>query len=79
MLFKHTGFEHVKQYRYWDEKNKCVDFEGMCEDLKAAPENAVVVLHACAHNPTGCDPSQEQWKKLSEIVKVRHEVEKKKY
>ena len=33
------------------------------------PENSIVLLHACAHNPTGVDPSKEQWKELSKIVK----------
>jgi len=28
------------------------------------------LLHACAHNPTGVDPSKEQWKKIAEIMKV---------
>lgn len=27
--------------------------QGMMEDLRAAPEGAIVILHACAHNPTG--------------------------
>lgn len=29
--------------------------QGMIEDLKAAPEGAIVILHACAHNPTGAE------------------------
>lgn len=33
-----------KEYRYYDEKNICVDFEGMCEDLRAAPEGSLVLL-----------------------------------
>ena len=33
------------------------------------PENSIVLLHACAHNPTGVDPNKEQWKELSKIVK----------
>lgn len=70
MLFRHTGFEKIESYRYWDEKNKSIDFEGLRSDLENAPENAVIVLHACAHNPTGCDPTQEQWIEISNIVKV---------
>lgn len=37
---------------------------------QAAPESSIILLHACAHNPTGVDPSQEQWKKIAEIMKV---------
>lgn len=43
----------------------------MIEDLKQAPEDSVIILHACAHNPTGCDPNQEQWKQIAVVVKER--------
>lgn len=29
------------------------------------------LLHACAQNPTGIDPTKDQWKELSEIVKSK--------
>jgi aspartate aminotransferase len=38
---------------------------------QAAPENAIVLLHACAHNPTGVDPTPEQWAVISDIAKER--------
>lgn len=41
------------------------------EDLNCAPEGAVIVLHACAHNPTGCDPSQEQWKQIADVIEKK--------
>lgn len=43
----------------------------MVEDIKAMPEGSIVLLHACAHNPTGVDPTPEQWKELSEVVKSK--------
>ncbi|KAG1755224.1 pyridoxal phosphate-dependent transferase [Suillus paluster] len=66
-LFKDSGLE-VKYYRYFDKKTVGLDFEGLKEDLKNAPEGAIVLLHACAHNPTGVDPTQAQWKDISDIV-----------
>jgi len=69
-LARATGFEHIRTYRYWDRKNKYLDFEGMCEDLQNAPKNSIIVMHACAHNPTGIDPKQKQWMELSSIMKV---------
>lgn len=71
LVFKHSGFENIKYYRYWDAKNRCLDFDAMIEDLENAPPDSVVVLHACAHNPTGIDPTQEQWKKIAEVMKVK--------
>ena len=38
---------------------------------QAAPERSIVLLHACAHNPTGIDPTQDQWIQISEVVKSR--------
>ncbi len=32
-----------------------------------APNGSVFLLHACAHNPTGVDPTPEQWKTLSKL------------
>jgi len=26
------------------------------------------MLHACAHNPTGCDPTQEEWNQICDLV-----------
>ncbi|KAF9270269.1 glutamic oxaloacetic transaminase AAT1 [Marasmius fiardii PR-910] len=69
-IFRDSGFE-VRQYRYFDKKTVGLDFEGLKADLKAAPENSIVLLHACAHNPTGVDPTHEQWKEISDIVKEK--------
>lgn len=43
----------------------------MCEDLSGAPSGSVVLLHGCAHNPTGIDPTKEQWKKICEICQSK--------
>jgi aspartate aminotransferase len=43
----------------------------MCRDLEAIPNQSVVLFHACAHNPTGVDPTPEQWKTLSQLCKKK--------
>lgn len=43
----------------------------MLEDLGAAPSGAIVVLQACAHNPTGIDPTLEQWEQIRQIVRSK--------
>jgi aspartate aminotransferase len=45
--------------------------QGLLSDLRSAPEGAVVVLHACAHNPTGVDPTAEQWQGILRVVQER--------
>jgi aspartate aminotransferase len=42
----------------------------MIQDLREAPANSVVVLQSCAHNPTGCDLTKEQWIKVADVVQV---------
>ncbi|CAH8500784.1 unnamed protein product [Heterobilharzia americana] len=62
----------VKEYRYWNSLDRGVDFSGMLDDLNNAPERAIVILHACAHNPTGTDLSRDQWLKLAHIIKAKN-------
>ncbi|KAG5342417.1 hypothetical protein C0989_002252 [Termitomyces sp. Mn162] len=69
-IFADSGLE-VRGYRYFDKKTVGLDFEGLKADLRAAPEQSIVLLHACAHNPTGVDPTPAQWAEISDIAKER--------
>ncbi|CAH3858113.1 unnamed protein product [Pieris brassicae] len=71
LVFVNSGFTQPRVYRYWDPKTRAIDFDGMIEDLKNAPENSVILLHACAHNPTGIDPTHEQWIKIADVMEER--------
>lgn len=70
-IFKLAGLE-VRKYRYYDATESGLDFTGMLEDLKQIPEGSVVLLHACAHNPTGMDPTLDQWKEISDTMKKQN-------
>jgi aspartate aminotransferase len=67
-VFGMAGFRAVREYRYWHARDKRLDLAGMLEDVRAAPRGAVILLHACAHNPTGCDPSLEEWGAIADAV-----------
>jgi aspartate aminotransferase len=71
VMFEHVGFE-VEDYPYFDPVTKNVDFDGIISTLERASPGDIVVLHACAHNPTGNDLTQEQWKTLGGILKDRN-------
>jgi len=60
-----------KKYTYYNPKTMMVDLDAMCADLEKAADGSVVLLHACAHNPTGIDPSKEQWLKIAEVCKKK--------
>ena len=72
-IFKQCGLE-VRQYRYYDRKNNKLDMNGMIQDLSRAMDGSIVVLHACAHNPTGCDPSLEEWKELISVISNKSHI-----
>jgi aspartate/tyrosine/aromatic aminotransferase len=58
----------VKSYRYYDAETQSLDFDGMLEDLQQVRSSDVVVLHGCCHNPTGIDPTVEQWQQLASLA-----------
>lgn len=69
-IFNRAGLE-VSEYAYYDPKTMGLDFDGLLKDLNAAPQGAIVLLHACAHNPTGVDPSPEQWQGILKVIKEK--------
>ncbi|XP_050436966.1 aspartate aminotransferase, cytoplasmic [Adelges cooleyi] len=71
LIFMSSGFKEARKYRYWDEITKSINTEALYDDLRNAPEHSVIILHGCAHNPTGLDPTKDQWKKIAEIMKER--------
>ncbi|KAF3403181.1 Aspartate aminotransferase, cytoplasmic [Talaromyces pinophilus] len=57
-------------YPYYDPTTRGLNLDGMLAELESSAEdNDVVILHACAHNPTGIDPTREQWKKIAQVVR----------
>src|ERR671937_1890618 len=69
-LFEAAGFI-VRSYPYYDPRTKGLDFPGMRSTLEKLPAGAIVVLHACCHNPTGVDLSPENWSEILAIVQRR--------
>jgi len=72
-LFERAGFE-VVEYPYYDPETRGLNLNGMLESLKAMPANSIVVLHACCHNPTGVDPTPEQWKQIAQVIQDKRLV-----
>ncbi|KAK1367749.1 Aspartate aminotransferase [Heracleum sosnowskyi] len=61
----------VKTYRYYDPTTRGLNFLGLLEDLGSAPSGAIVLLHACAHNPTGVDPTPAQWEQIRQLIRSK--------
>lgn len=65
-IFNAVGMT-IREYRYYDAENKALDWDNLIADLSHAAEGDVVLLHGCCHNPTGIDPTPEQWKQLADM------------
>lgn len=65
-IFKAAGI-NIRDYRYYDKNTHGLDWNGLIEDLSQAEEGDVVLLHGCCHNPTGIDPTPEQWETLAKM------------
>ncbi|KAK9964151.1 hypothetical protein ABG768_005349 [Culter alburnus] len=71
-VFSNAGFEDIRPYKYWDAGKRGLDLTGFLGDLENAPDHSIIVLHACAHNPTGTDPTQDQWKQIADVMKQKN-------
>ncbi len=69
-IFAKAGLK-VSHYPYVGSDNR-LDVPAMLATLATVPEGDVVLLHACCHNPTGFDLSQDDWRQVLQIVRERH-------
>jgi len=66
-----SGAGTLESYRYWDAGSRGLDEAGLLADLRAMPAGSLVLLHACAHNPTGVDPTRSQWEAIAGVMAER--------
>ena len=69
-IFSQCGIQ-VETYPYYDTTFGEMKFEEMIQSLENAPFKSCILFHASCHNPSGKDPSQEQWKALAAVCKKR--------
>ncbi|WP_107855397.1 amino acid aminotransferase [Neisseria weaveri] len=65
-IFNAVGM-NICDYRYYDKNTHGLDWDGLIEDLSKAEAGDVVLFHGCCHNPTGIDPTPEQWETLAKM------------
>lgn len=69
-MFEGAGFQ-VNTYPYYDAATGGLKFDAMLSAIDALPAQSIVLLHACCHNPTGVDLSNDQWLQLIDVIKAR--------
>jgi aspartate/tyrosine/aromatic aminotransferase len=67
-IFERAGL-NVGSYPYFYPATCLLDYQGMCQAVKNMPRGSIILLHGCCHNPTGIDPTFDEWKELSQIIK----------
>jgi aspartate/tyrosine/aromatic aminotransferase len=43
----------------------------MLQYLNTLPSSSIILLHAAAHNPTGVDPTKDQWRQIADVMKAK--------
>ena len=69
-IFSSAGLQ-VDTYAYIDAAGKALDFDAMLASLGQIPTGDAVLLHAGCHNPTGIDPTPDQWRKIADVIHER--------
>ncbi|WP_019614483.1 amino acid aminotransferase [Psychromonas ossibalaenae] len=66
-VFKTAGLQ-VASYDYYNAETKDLDFEAMINSLQSVEAGDLVLFHGCCHNPTGIDPTIEQWEEIAKLI-----------
>ena len=66
-IFGAAGMK-CESYDYRDPATNGLDFDAMCDSIKKIPHGDVILLHGCCHNPTGIDPTPEQWAIIGDLL-----------
>jgi aspartate/tyrosine/aromatic aminotransferase len=61
----------TKSFPYFDARTNSLAFEEALAAIQKMPAGDVVLLHGCCHNPSGIDPTPEQWKRLADAIDSR--------
>ncbi len=61
----------LKPYPYYDTNKHVIKIDEMLAALDSAPAGDIVLLHACCHNPSGLDPSVEEWQAITDVIVER--------
>ncbi len=61
----------LKTHPYYDTERHVIRLDAMLDALRSVPKGDMVLLHACCHNPSGLDPTDEQWREIAQVLVER--------
>ncbi len=69
-IFSNVGLQ-VKTYPYYDIQSSEFLYDKFLKAIDEMEEASIILLHGACHNPTGVDPTIEQWKEIAERIKKK--------
>ena len=72
-IFEAVGFK-VTPYPYYDKTKVKIRIEEFLQCLKKLPNQSIVILHACCHNPTGLDLKNSQWNEVISVIEEKNHI-----
>ena len=66
-LLGDAGLE-LKAFPYYNTRRHVLEIDAMLDALRAVPKGDVILLHACCHNPSGLDPTEDEWRAIIDVV-----------
>ncbi|EME42295.1 hypothetical protein DOTSEDRAFT_133423 [Dothistroma septosporum NZE10] len=72
-IMKDAGLE-TGIYPYYTARTRSLNFAEWLAKLRQIPLESIILLHACAHNPTGVDPTHRQWEQIAGVMKERRHL-----
>lgn len=66
-IFEAAGVA-TKTYPYFDAAGNSLKFAGVLEAISKMATGDVILLHGCCHNPTGIDPTPDEWRQIVAAV-----------
>lgn len=69
-VFRASGLA-IKTYPYFDVEVNDLAFDRMVAAVRQIPKGDAILLHGCCHNPTGIDPTPDQWSEIAQLVAER--------
>ena len=73
-IYTHVYKKAPNKYPYFDEKTGTLDYDNMINYLKNLKDGEVILLQAVAQNPSGVDPSREQWEGILKVMKKKKHI-----
>lgn len=65
---------NLEPYPYYDTSDHVILIDQMLDALSKIPAGDLVLLHACCHNPSGLDPSEDEWQAIADVIVERELV-----